>query len=69
MKTKAKEPVIYDGPEVERCRQVRRQLEREFKTLDALFAETVRLDRLYRRQENARRRKAAKARSTRRSRS
>jgi hypothetical protein len=29
--------VIYDGEDVERCRQVRRNLEKRFKTVDEFF--------------------------------
>jgi hypothetical protein len=57
MRTKDKE-LIYDGPEVARCRRVRHELFKEFKTLDAWFDELVRLDRIHR--QRLRRRKARK---------
>ena len=36
--------LIYDGEDVERCRQARRALEKRFKTLDAMleFSEQIR---------------------------
>ena len=34
---KKKPEVIYDGEDVERCRQVRRDLEKRFKSVDEFF--------------------------------
>jgi hypothetical protein len=48
---------VYDGEEVERLRAVREQIAKEFKTPEALFAETLRLDALHRRRIAARRRR------------
>jgi len=33
-----KEPYLYDGPEVERCRQVRQEIWKQFKTIEELCA-------------------------------